>query len=202
MRCGCRPQMRFVAAALAAVAKVVADNDGGNAELAHQQVVDEGLGRHRRQRLGETRDDDTLQTAMRQRIELAAQRLHARRRVGAAEVFTRRGLERHRRRGQAEPAGDLQRALHQSLVTAVHAVEVTDRQHAAAMLRAQVLQTADQLHAWHFWHWRRGKPQLYALRSTRPAHQQMPRTQAHRQQRRRVCKAAGRDHRAQAGSAV
>ncbi|TSE31240.1 hypothetical protein Ttaiw_01618 [Tepidimonas taiwanensis] len=145
-------QQRVVAAALRAEAKVIADEHITRVQRPNQHVVDERLGRQRRERLVEGQDHAFVDTAAAQLRQLVAQRGNARRRqlraaVPRGEEVPRVRLERHGARGHAAVTRLVDQQRQHRLMAAVHAVEIADRQRPRlGGSPAQVVQAVGDVH--------------------------------------------------------
>ena len=131
-------QQLDVAAALVAVAEVFAHQQPAGVQAAHQQLLDEGLGRHVGQVLVEAFQGDLLDAVVLQRPHLVAQAADLRgNQFGAAalagEIGARMRLEGHDGGSQAAFAGQLADLCQDGLVAAVDAVEIADGYRAGAI---------------------------------------------------------------------
>ncbi len=140
-------QIFHIAQALVPEAKIRPHHQLTHTQALDQQMLDEGVARHSSQPGIEMQAQHAVHAQRLQGGQLLAQAHQARLdRIGPEELQRLR-LEQHHPRRQAGGGGVFLQARNDGLVAQMHAVEIADAGHAAAMLRAQVVQAADQFHA-------------------------------------------------------
>lgn len=132
--------------AVAAKAKVFADDNGLGAETAHEYPVDEFHGGHSRQSRIERQTQSPAASVACELSQLIPEVTEAWRRIRRPEVLAWMRLEcHHGKRSRArvrKPGAESQ----QRLVSKVDAIKVAEHHDAGSIVAGQVMQAADQFH--------------------------------------------------------
>ena len=152
----CRPlaQHLDIAAAARAEGEVVAAHDMARAQALQQHVIDEGLGRQRREGRVEALRQHGLHAVLLQQPQLGRRQGKAERSGVGHEEAPRMRLEGQRHHRRIERLGMLGGAVEQRLMAAMHAVEVAQRHGSALPLRGRGLPVVEARD--HFFGVRRG----------------------------------------------
>ena len=139
-------QARDGALARARIVKVVTDDDVAHAEPRVSRSSSKLRALIAAQLRVEMQHSHAIDAVPGERLELLAQARQPRRRSAPSKYSRGVGSKVTTVAGSAELERPAPHRGEHVLVTAVHAVVVADRQHAAAMTRPQVVETADQFH--------------------------------------------------------
>ena len=134
--------------AFPAEAEIITDHEIAHLQTIHQQALDELLGLEGGKFRIERQTQHAIHRVAAQRLELFAQTRQARHGGLRLKKLLRLRLEQNHLRGQAEFPAFLRQLANHRLVTEMHAVEISDRGNASAMLRLEVMPPAYEFHAY------------------------------------------------------
>src|SRR5204863_2472794 len=126
------PQTFGVAATALAEAEIVADHDLARGQRIDQHASDEVVRRQPGEARIEGEHDSDIDPEPLQQSQLQGQWRQPEVRLVGLEILARMGLEHDGSRRSAEPDSLIPRGLDERLVTAMHAIEVTDGERRAA----------------------------------------------------------------------
>ncbi|MNN39238.1 hypothetical protein D3C81_1532680 [compost metagenome] len=139
-------QQGEIAGAALAEAEIVADLQMLDAEPLDQDLANELPGGQLAQAAVEGQAQHPVDAGLAQQFELLAQAADAPRGLVRGKEFARLRLEDHHAAGQPGLRRTLAQARQDTLVTAVHAVEIANGGNAAALAGTQIVETSNQLH--------------------------------------------------------
>src|SRR5215469_11498182 len=127
------PEQPDIAGLLVPEAKIFADKNGANAQVANQDLLNELLGREARQLESEWQNDRRLETQIAERVDALCNSGELQRRTFRAEDTSRRRIERQSSRHGVEGTRTFGGASQHGLMPEMNAVEAANGKHAVVV---------------------------------------------------------------------